>query len=99
VLGQRAFIATIFLANVGIWERLRPCALWSYGNSYGADERGSGVRLRGRMVPLVEWQSDDKAEMEAMLKKAARRDAKIGIDQERVGCTASSGPSHEAPQF
>jgi hypothetical protein len=30
------------------------------------------MRLIDRMLPLDEWQSDDKAEREAMLEKAAR---------------------------
>lgn len=56
--------------NLGKVETLRFVELC---NSYGADEHGSGLRLRDRMVPLAEWQSDDKAEMQAMLEKAARR--------------------------
>lgn len=58
--------------NLGKVETLRFVELC---NSYGADEHGSGLKLRDRMIPLAEWQSDDKAEMQAMLEKAARRDA------------------------
>jgi hypothetical protein len=58
--------------NLGKVETLRFVELC---NRNGADEHGSGLRLRDRMVPLAEWQSDDKAEMQAMLEKAARRES------------------------
>jgi hypothetical protein len=61
-----------FFENLGKVETLRFIELC---DRYGAEQRGSGVRLRDRMVPLAEWQPDDKAEMEAMLEKAARRES------------------------
>jgi hypothetical protein len=39
---------------------------------YSGDESLRGMRLIDRMLPLDEWQADDKAEMEGMLEKAAR---------------------------
>ena len=39
---------------------------------YSEDESLRGMRLIDRMLPLDEWQPDHKAEMEAMLEKAAR---------------------------
>jgi hypothetical protein len=56
--------------NLGKVETLRFVEVC---DRYGADQRGSGVRLRDRMVPLAEWQPNDRAEMQAMLEKAARR--------------------------
>lgn len=61
-----------FFENLGKVETLRFIELC---DQYGAEPRGSGVRLRDRMVPLAEWQPNDRAEMEAMLGKAARRES------------------------
>ena len=50
-------------------ETLRFVELCNY---YSGDESLRGMRLIDRMLPLDEWQPDDRAEMEAMLEKAAR---------------------------
>jgi hypothetical protein len=55
--------------NLGKVETLRFVELCKY---YSEDESRRGMRLVDRMLPLDEWQPDDKEEMEAMLEKAAR---------------------------
>jgi len=55
--------------NLGKVETLRFVELCNY---YSGDESLRGMRLIDRMLPLDEWQPDDKVEMEAMLEKAAR---------------------------
>jgi hypothetical protein len=55
--------------NLGKVETLRFVELCNY---YSGDESLRGMRLIDRMLPLDEWQADDKAEMEGMLEKAAR---------------------------
>jgi hypothetical protein len=55
--------------NLGKVETLRFVELCKY---YSEDESRRGMRLIDRMLPLDEWEPDDKAEMEAMLEKAAR---------------------------
>jgi hypothetical protein len=55
--------------NLGKVETLRFVELCKY---YSEGESLRGMRLIDRMLPLDEWQPDDKAEMEAMLEKAAR---------------------------
>jgi hypothetical protein len=39
---------------------------------YSEDESLRGMRLKDRMLPLDEWDPEDKAEMEVMLERAAR---------------------------
>jgi hypothetical protein len=56
--------------NLGKVETLRFVALCKYYSS--SDESLRGTRLIDRMLPLDEWDTSDKAEMEAMLEKAAR---------------------------
>ena len=55
--------------NLGKVETLRFVELCKH---YSEDESLRGMRLIDRMLPLDEWQPDHKAEMEAMLEKAAR---------------------------
>jgi hypothetical protein len=55
--------------NLGKVETLRFVELCKY---YSGDEILRGMRLIDRMLPLDEWDPDDKAEMEEMLEKAAR---------------------------
>jgi hypothetical protein len=55
--------------NLGKVETLRFGELCKY---YSSDESRRGMRLIDRMLPLDEWDPDDRAEMEVMLEKAAR---------------------------
>jgi hypothetical protein len=55
--------------NLGKVETLRFVELCTF---YDVDESLRGWSLIERMLPLDEWQPDDRAEMEAMLEKAER---------------------------
>jgi hypothetical protein len=55
--------------NLGKVETLRFAELCSF---YSVDESLRGWSLIERMLPLDEWQPDDRAEIEAMLEKAER---------------------------
>jgi hypothetical protein len=66
---KRAKGSSYRFSNLGKVETLRFVELCKY---YSEDESLRGMRLIDRMLPLDEWQADDKAEMEGMLEKAAR---------------------------
>jgi hypothetical protein len=55
--------------NLGKVETLRFVELCTFYSVHGSL---SGWSLIDRILPLEDWDSDDKAEMEAMLEKAAR---------------------------
>jgi hypothetical protein len=55
--------------NLGKVETLRFVELCSF---YSADESLRGWSLIDRILPLDEWQPDDRAEVEALLEKAAK---------------------------
>jgi hypothetical protein len=55
--------------NLGKVETLRFVELCTY---YSGNGSLCGWSLKDRILPLEEWEPDDKAEMEAMLEKAAR---------------------------
>jgi hypothetical protein len=60
---KRAEGSSYRFSNLGKVETLRFVELCKY---YSEDESLRGMRLIDRMLPLNEWQPDDKAEMEAM---------------------------------
>jgi hypothetical protein len=56
--------------NLGKVETLRFVELCTF---YNVDESLRGWSLINRMLPLDEWQRDDRAEVEALLEKAAAK--------------------------